>query len=135
MSNSDSVLRVFLDEGVPVSVEKVFSEAGHDVIPFREGATPGSPDPLVCAVAEANDAILVALDGDMKQSAQGRGVGSKRFRRLSLIKLSCNEPRAAERLRAAMTLIEHEWRYSSGMQEGLRRLFIEVTDSTIRTHR
>ena len=122
MSRSRPVLKLFLDEGVPDSVGRCFAAVGHQVIHFRDAAVPGSPDQLVCAVSEANDAILVALDGDMRKIAQRRGVGHRRFRRLSLIKLSCRESRAAERVNAAMSLIEHEWQW--GLKERDRRIFV-----------
>jgi predicted nuclease of predicted toxin-antitoxin system len=100
---------------------------------LREAVATGSPDPLVCAAAEANDAILVALDHDMRSLAQRRGIGQRRFRKLSLIKLSCKATRAAERVRAAMSLIEHEWLYSEGQND--RRLFIDIGSDVIRTFR
>lgn len=133
MSAARSTLRLFLDEGVPDSVGHTFVGSGHAVIHLRDAAEPGSPDPLVCAVAEANDAILVALDGDMKQHAQRRGIGRLRFKRLSLIKLSCRETRAAERVKSAMSLIEHEWDLSAANKD--RRIFIEIGTDVIRTYR
>jgi len=116
-----------------VSVGRSLFEAGHEVIYFKDAAIPGSPDQLVCAVSESNEAILVALDGDMRQIARQRGVGHKRFRRLSLIKLSCRESHAAKRIGEAMSLIEHEWDVSS--REALRRIFIEIGNGFIRTAR
>lgn len=133
MTSSAPPLRIFLDEGVPHSVGKVFKDAGHEVIYFAEAAVAGSPDQLVCAIAEANNAVLVALDGDMKEIAQGRGVGQHRYKKLSLIKISCRETRAAERLRGAMSLIEHEWNLSC--DESGRRIFIEIGKRTIKTVR
>ena len=127
------LLRLFLDEGVPDSVGQCFSKAGHTVIYERDAIAPGSPDQLVCAVSEANDAILVALDADMRQLAQRRGVGQRRFRRLSLIKLSCRETSAAKRVEEAMSLIEHEWQVGSQSRD--RRIFIEIRNSVIRTVR
>ena len=126
-------LRFFLDEGVPHSVGQALDEAGHEVIYLQQVMATGSPDQLVCAVAEANDAILVALDADMKQLARRYGVGSRRYKRLSLIKLSCRETRAAARIKAALTLIEHEWAYSEGNTD--RRIFIEILNGLIRTNR
>jgi hypothetical protein len=52
---------------------------------------------------------------------------------MGLIKLSCLEPIAAQRVRAAMSLIEHEWEMGSG-KEG-RRIFIEIGTDVIRTFR
>jgi predicted nuclease of predicted toxin-antitoxin system len=127
------VLRLFLDEGVPDSVGHAFMDAGHQVAFLNKTLARGSSDQLVCAIADINDAILVALDGDMKRIAQQYGVGGRRFLRLGLIKLSCYEPSAAERVRMAMSLIEHEWMVTEG-QEG-RRIFVEISDKVIRTFR
>jgi len=126
-------LRLFLDEGVPDSVGHAFMEAGHQVAFLNKTLARGSSDHLVCAIADINDAILIALDGDMKRIAQGHGVGSAKFLRLGLIKLSCFEPDAANRVRYAMSLIEHEWIVTEGA-EG-RRVFVEISDKVIRSFR
>jgi hypothetical protein len=57
-----------------------------------------------------NDAVLVSMDGDFRSLAPRAGIGRNRFRRLSRIALRCSEPRAAGRVKAAMSLIEHEWK-------------------------
>jgi predicted nuclease of predicted toxin-antitoxin system len=103
------------------------------VILLRDKIAPDSPDPLVCAVSEANDAILVSHDNDMKQLARRRGVGQARYRMLSLIKLTCRESRAAARIAQAMSLIVHEWDFGADNPD--RRMFIEIGDSVIRTMR
>jgi predicted nuclease of predicted toxin-antitoxin system len=126
-------LRLFLDEGVPDSVGHAFLEAGHEVHFLNRTLARGSSDQLVCAIADINNAILVALDGDMRRIAQGHGVGSGRYLRLGLIKLSCFEPDAPVRVRAAMSLIEHEWMFTEGA-EG-RRIFVDIGNGVIRTHR
>ncbi len=63
---------------------------------------------MVCIAAEANDALLVAFDNDMKQLARRHGINLARFKRLNLLKFECEEPRAADRLEAAVSLLEHE---------------------------
>lgn len=126
-------LRFFLDEGVADSVGRFLEGEGHFVILLRDSITTGSKDPLVCVAAEANDAILVAHDADMRGLAKRYGVTNGRFKRLSLIKLSCPEPRAVDRLREALSLIEHEWEVSKTM--AARRLFVEVSKDVIRTMR
>lgn len=133
MTSKRLTLRLFFDEGVTASAAKVFESAGHEVILLRDAIEPGSPDPLVCAVAEANDAILVAHDADMKRLAQRRGIGQRRFRTLSLIRLNCRESRAPRRIAEAMSLIEHEWAVGGGERD--RRIFITIGDDVIRTHR
>ena len=133
MNAAPPPLRFFLDEGVPDSVGRVLREGGHEVIVLREAMARGAPDVLVCAVAEANDAILVALDGDMREIARSHGVSKGRFRRLSLVKLSCPEPQAAARIREALSLIEHEWAVSQ--TKAARRLFVEIGAHVMRSWR
>ena len=60
------VFRLLLDEGVPADVGRTFEAHGHLVVPFDEVVQRGSPDTLVGRAAEANEAILVAFDKDMK---------------------------------------------------------------------
>jgi predicted nuclease of predicted toxin-antitoxin system len=131
--NKKPGLKFFLDHNVPASVGQILKDSGHAVIYLSDVIAENSPDQLVCAVAEANDCILVGHDGDMRQLAQRHGVGQRRFRRLSLIKLSCRETRSARRVSEAMTLIEHEWDYSASSND--RRIFIEIGDSSISTKR
>ena len=107
-------------------------EAGHQVGFLNKSLARGSSDHLVCAIADINDAILVALDGD-KRIAQSLGIGSGRFLKLGLDKLSCFEPDAATRVRAAMSLIEHEWDVTAGSTG--RRIFVEISDKVIRSFR
>jgi predicted nuclease of predicted toxin-antitoxin system len=127
------VLRLFLDEGVPDSVGHAFMQAGHEVAFLNRTVARGAPDHLVCAIADINDAILVALDGDMKRIARSYGITRSRFLRLGLIKISCRETLASKRILAAMSFIEHEWEV--GQQAGHRRIFLEISESVMRTFR
>ncbi|WP_156668181.1 DUF5615 family PIN-like protein [Rhizobium bangladeshense] len=133
MTNGKSQLRFFLDEGVPDSVGKKCSDAGHEVIYLRDCIATGSPDELVCVAAEKNEAILVACDGDMKQLVKKFGIGNGRFKKLSLVKLSVNSPLAAPRMEQAMSLIEHEWDVSK--TKTARRIYVEIGVHAIRTLR
>jgi hypothetical protein len=69
----------------------------------------------------------------MKQIARHHGVGNQRFKKMSLLKLSCKEPHAALRVEQALSLIEHEWNFSE--EKRARRLFVEIGDGFIRTTR
>ncbi len=111
----------------------MFSRHGHEVIPFDDVLTPGSADELVCAAAEANNALLVAYDNDMKQYVRRRGEGPDRFKRLHLLKFNCPEPMAAKRLEEAMSMIENEWGVAH--QKAARRVYVEVGMHDIRTFR
>lgn len=129
-------LRFFVDQCVPESVAKTLENHGHEAIRLRERIAPDSPDTLVAAVSEANDAILVTMDGDFRKIASSHGVGSRRYRRLSLLRFErCRESRAARRLEEAMSLIQHEWKAGERRGSSDRRMYVVITDSTIRTHR
>jgi predicted nuclease of predicted toxin-antitoxin system len=127
-------MRFFIDQCVPSSVARALADNGLDVILLREKTAPDSPDTLVAAVAEANNAILVTMDGDFKSIASRTGIGHRRYRKLSLVRFEkCREAMAADRLREALSLIEHEWAYGGGKKD--RRMFVVITAETIRTHR
>jgi len=133
LNDKKPALRFLLDEGVPRSAGDVLEKHGHEVIYFEEALQKGSADQVVCKAAIINDAILVALDGDMKQIAREHGVGSGRFKKLNLLKISCSEPQAAKRLEQTITLIEHEWNVSDKKQG--RRLFVEISKTYVKSNR
>ncbi len=127
-------MRLFIDHCVPESVPKMLEDHGYTIIRLREKTAPDSPDTLVAAVAEANNAVLVTSDGDFKSIARRTGIGQRRYRRLSLIRFErCRESKAALRLKSALSLIEHEWEVGSGSRD--RRMFIVITAESIRTYR
>jgi hypothetical protein len=100
---------------------------------LRKQLAPNSPDPLVAAVSEMNDAILVSLDSDFSTLAPRAGVGRARFRKLSRIALKCSEPQAAGRTQAALSLIEHEWNFAQKQSD--KRMIVEIGTSYIRLNR
>jgi len=122
-----------LDEGVPAGVGFAFIRHGHTLIRFEDVLSRGSPDDLVCKAAEANDAMLVSFDNDMKQLARRHGITPARFKRLNLLKFECEEPSAADRLDGAMSLLEHEWNVAK--QGGSRRAFVVIGKQVLRTYR
>ena len=77
-------MRFFIDQCVPDSVGRTLREAGYETILLREKIPTNSPDTLVAAVAEANNAILVTMDGDFKKIASQYGVGRGRFKKTQL---------------------------------------------------
>ena len=104
------------------------------MIRLREKTAPDSPDTLVAAVSEANNAVLVTMDSDFKSIASRTGIGQRRYKRLSLIRFEkCRESQAAGRIIAALSLIQHEWEFGNGLKD--RRMFIVISSESIRTHR
>jgi predicted nuclease of predicted toxin-antitoxin system len=129
-----SGIRFFIDHCVPEAVAKALEADSREVIRLRTKTAPDSPDTLVAAVAEANNAVLVTMDGDFKSIAARTGIGQRRYRHLSLIRFErVRESRAAERLERALSLIDHEWRVGNGQKD--RRMFVVIMPEAMRTHR
>lgn len=127
-------MRFFADHNIPGSVCKTLEAAGYETIRLRQKTAPDSPDMLVAAVSEANNAILVTMDSDFKSIASRTGIGHRRFRKLSLLRFEkCRESQASRRLQIAMSLIQHEWKIGNG--NGDRRMFVVITGQAIRTYR
>lgn len=118
---------------MPVAVARVFETRGHEVVPFGDVLQRGSPDVVVCRAAEANDAVLIAFDKDMKAIARRLGITGERFKRLNLIHFQCPEPQAARRLTEAMSFVEHEWAWGEG--KGARRIHLSIGAQVLRTYR
>ena len=128
------ILRLLLDHNVPSSVAEVFRERGHDVQLVKDILPIDAADPLIAAVCQEDNLILVTGDRDFKVIASRIPRGARtRFRRLSRISLQCNEPQAAQRVSAAMTLIESE--YEIALNSSDKRIFIVVQNAGIKTHR
>jgi Domain of unknown function (DUF5615) len=108
-------------------------DAGHEVVFLREQLAPSSPDPLVAAVAEMNGAILVSLDSDFSRLAARVPTGKMRFKKLSRVGLKCDEPKAAARMKSALSLIQHEW--DVAQESADKRMIVEILHTIIRTIR
>lgn len=134
MTGQGDSLRFLLDESVPNAVGVVLKGAGHETYFVNKSqiVLRGSPDPVVAEAAVQADAILVALDGDMRQIAKSHGAGKNRYSKLSVLKLSCSELAAAKRVKAMMSLIEHEWAIVHG---GIRKFHVEIKDTLVRSMR
>lgn len=120
---------------MPVAVGQAFETGGIPVIYYRDALAEKVADDVVCATAMSNNAVLIAIDGDMKRKARPYGIKAKggRFDMLSLIQICCPEPQAAKRMNQCLSLIEHEWRFATA--KASRRLWIEVGPNYIRTNR
>lgn len=135
MSADGIRFRALLDAGVPDSVGRVLNGSGHGVIYHRDVLPEKTPDPVVAFIAQQNNAVLIAIDNDMKQIAQRYGVASHsdRFSRLNLIRLCCNEVLAAKRLEHAMSFVEVEWEFST--RKSARRMWVDIGAHFLRTNR
>ena len=107
---------------------------GHTVTRLRDTLPTDSPDPLVAKVSEQNGSILVSHDGDFQTIAPKIPNGARnRFRKLSRIHLGCSYPKAAERVAAAMSLIEFEWEIAQARSD--KRILITIQTDVMKTKR
>ena len=119
-----------MDENVADRVRIVLQAAGHDVIWTRDITSEGVADDVVATVAEEANAILISHDKDFKKIAPRIPNGQrKRFRRLSMIRLSCNKPRAADRMEAVLRYIEFD--VAQRQTEADHRSIIEIKTDLI----
>lgn len=120
----------YLDENIPAPIQGLLEEAGHSAIWTRDLTGEGVSDDLVAAISERDQATLISHDKDFKKIAPRIPDGQRqRFRRLSIIRMMCNKPRSADRLRAALPYIEFDFNQRLGLPD--RRSIIEVKTDLI----
>lgn len=135
MKTKSPNLVILLDEGTPIQAAEPFLTQGHQVIFHGDALSPGAKDEQVAAVAILNNAILIALDRDMRQMAKrfGNATSGGKFTKLNLIFLNCNPVLGPKRLEQFVSYIEHEWRIVS--QKAARNLWIDIGPHYIRSYR
>lgn len=122
----------FTDQNVPESACRILIDSGHSVTRLREVMAENSPDPVVAVACSVNSLVLVSHDSDFRSTAKLLKVTKRQFReKLHRVSLRCSEPTDAERLKDAMSIIEHEW----GLVRGDRPMQIEIRQSTILVRR
>ncbi|MCK0149026.1 DUF5615 family PIN-like protein [Marivita sp. S6314] len=128
-------MKFFLDAQVPFSVGSWLTSSGHETIFHNDALPEGTVDDVVCATAILNEAILVALDKDMKRAV--RRYGSKlqqdRFKSLDLLLFVCSPVQAEKRLQSCFSLVEHEWKFAN--KKKARRMWVEIGTNHLRTYR
>lgn len=123
-------MRFYLDENVAASVQTVLEQAGHEVVWTRDITSEGAADDVVAAAAEVANATLVSHDKDFKKIAPRIPDGVRaRFRGLSIVRLSCAKPRAAERVGAVLGFITFE--YEERIRLATSRSIIEIKTDLI----
>jgi hypothetical protein len=135
LSNQAAPLIVLLDEGAPAQVAEPFRARNHGVILFGDVLTPSAKDSVVAASAIQNDAVLIAVDRDMRQLAKrwGNAEGGGRYKRLCLIFIGCNPVLAPKRIEHAMSFIELEW--DIACRKAARSMWITIMPHYISSYR
>ncbi|MDJ0823146.1 MAG: DUF5615 family PIN-like protein [Paracoccaceae bacterium] len=118
-------MNFYLDENVAASVQDVLENRGHTVCWTRDVLAQGVADDVVAAVAEDARATLISHDKDFKKIAPRIPDGQRaRFRRLSMVRLMCKKPRAAQRLATVIPYIEFDYSQREILAD--QRTIIEV---------
>jgi predicted nuclease of predicted toxin-antitoxin system len=126
-------MRFFLDHNVPIGVADCFKAAGHEVLIQKDIIAPDAADPVVAIASAAADAVLVSFDKDHNAIAHRHGISNRKLKKLSRIHLRCEPVKTAERIKAAMSFIEFEWREAMILDD--QRMFIEILGKGLKTHR
>jgi predicted nuclease of predicted toxin-antitoxin system len=128
-------LTILLDEGTPVLAASPFQARGYTVIHHANVLDSGAKDEVVVVTAIINNAILIAVDADMKRMVRrfGSPNNSEKYAKLDLIFISCNEVLATKRLEHAMSFIENEWKVAC--EKAARRLWVDVGEHRLTSYR
>jgi hypothetical protein len=102
----------FTDNNVPDSVGHSILAAGHELTRLRQVMPHNSEDKSVAAACVMSGLVLVSFDNDFNGIAERLNMSQTAARGLHRIDMQCFEPDGASRIRDAMSLIEHEWRYA-----------------------
>lgn len=122
-----------LDASSPESVAKVIEGAGHKAIRHNDVLSEGATDVVVCETAMKNNAILVAVDNDMKRLTRRFKPENDRFKKLSVIHLGCNAVMASKRMEQALSLVAHEFDVSC--RKASSRVWMEINNHHFTTFR
>lgn len=124
-----ATLPFFTDQNVADSAGNALVAAGHSLVRLRDCMATDSPDDLVAAACLRSGHILISHDPDFKALAKRLEISQKQYlNKFHRVNLRCFEPDAAERLKAALPVIELEWRLTA--MAG-RQMVIEVRSSSI----
>ena len=124
-----------LDAGVPASVGHSLKELGQEVVFYNDVLAESASDMVVAMTALANDAVLLAIDKDLRRIARkyGETPQDERFSKLNLIHFCCDEVLASKRVEHAFSFIQAEWAFC--LEKRSRRMWVEIGAHHLKTFR
>lgn len=132
MAGAHPPIPFFTDQNVPDSVGQVLIDAGHHLTRLRDVMDIRSPDPVIAVACSRHGQVLVSHDTDFRDISRRLRITQRQYRNsLHRIHLGCPEPRSAQRIKEALSLIEAEWL----LTKPDRPLVIEIRTGSIITHR
>jgi predicted nuclease of predicted toxin-antitoxin system len=125
-------MRLLIDENVPESVTDYFRSRGHEVHHVRDLSLAGSPDPIIAAIGDRMDAIVVTWNRrDFRRLApRVSREGAARFRKLGRITFRCNEAQGRRRCVEVIDIIEGEFARAQSRPD--KRLLMEIGATSVR---
>lgn len=129
MAGEKPTIAFFTDQNVPDSVGATLLQAGHGLTRLRDVMDTKTADPVIAVACAQSGHVLVSHDPDFKAIAKRLKITQRQYHNsLHRVHMRCPEPRSAQRIRDALSLIEFEWTL---VQED-RPVVIEITDVAIR---
>lgn len=135
MTPNQTPLTILLDEGAPIQAAEPFHRRGHKVLKHNDVLPSGATDAQVVAMAMSEEAILVAVDRDMKAFVRRFGApnDNEKYESLNLLFLGCAIRTCKARVAQALDLIELEWDFRCG--KPTRCMWVTIEDHRITTYR
>jgi hypothetical protein len=132
LSSKRPSIQFFTDNDVDDKVGDMLRDSGHEVWRLREIMLANSPDPIVAAACREQGLVLITHNiKHFRAIVKDYEMSRAETDRLCRLELGCEQIRAVDRVRAALDVIEAEWKRRIE-SEPLR---IYLGDSIIRIHR
>jgi predicted nuclease of predicted toxin-antitoxin system len=115
MGAEKPVIPFFTDHNVPDSVGNVLVAAGHTLTRLRDVMDTITADPIIAVACSQTGNVLVSHDTDFRTLSKRLGITQRQYHNsLHRIQMRCPEPHSAQRITAALSLIEYEWTHLTG---------------------
>ncbi|HRW60320.1 MAG TPA: DUF5615 family PIN-like protein [Defluviicoccus sp.] len=132
MTGGRPAIPFFTDNDVDDKVGDFLRDSGHQVVRLREIMLDDSPDPVVAAACREQGLVLITHNiKHFRAIVKDYEVTKRETDRLNRIELACQQFRAVERIKASLSIVEHEWARRSECDP----MRIYIADSIIRLHR
>lgn len=127
----DHVIPFFMDNNVAESVGKTLEAEKHDVVRLRDCMAPDSSDPVVAIACVESARVLITHDKDFRAISKRLALTKRKCRQLHRVALHCSEPKAAGRMKEALSVIQAEWKRVQA-SKGKHQMVVEISEVAIR---
>lgn len=118
-------MHFILDECVPIFALNKLHEMNLSAAIIYDYIAPQSPDQLVAAVVNEEQAVLISHDRDFKSLISRRPNQQEvRYRNAHMLKMDCKQPRIPDRLEMCMPIITAEYEARQEMRDPRMIIYI-----------